>query len=394
MVRNNIRPRLAAVAAAAMVVGLLLPAAPASADDAEIVLDQRCMTKSSGNYPIDGGMTLSADAKSIEVRFPAVVRDHISEMHEWGTRATMIGPGGAFFPVFAREQSADGVTFDLPANLLAGAEPGGSFVVFDITSDFTSAECPPAAEWAGRWSSFDAYISAVIVDGPEETAVLDLDAANRGGIDDTGLIDWSAGPRPSIHWGDTVTLVAEPGYFTHGPGNSARPIVATARLNSVSTTSPPTLLADPVISQDGSSATVTLPGENPESDPELARLWTDPEIWITLGAVGGGGHYTANAGIHVLDPTPPVITAQTPTLKSAPKVLRSVKAVPGTWGPAGVTLHYQWLVNGKPISGATKSTYTPKARDYGKRLSVRVTGTLAGSVPVTLTSKPQKVRLF
>lgn len=52
----------------------------------------------------------------------------------------------------------------------------------------------------------------------------------------------------------------------------------------------------------------------------------------------------------------------------------------------GVTYAYQWLRNGKAISKATKSSYTLKAADYGKTMSVRVTVKKKNYTTVVLTS--------
>ncbi len=43
--------------------------------------------------------------------------------------------------------------------------------------------------------------------------------------------------------------------------------------------------------------------------------------------------------------------------------------------PAGSTLSYQWLRSGKAIKGGTHATFTPSAKDKGKKLSVSVTVT-------------------
>lgn len=51
----------------------------------------------------------------------------------------------------------------------------------------------------------------------------------------------------------------------------------------------------------------------------------------------------------------------------------TLRTTAGTWSPTGLTIHYQWLVNGRPISGATHSYYRLTAADRGKRMRVRVT---------------------
>lgn len=53
--------------------------------------------------------------------------------------------------------------------------------------------------------------------------------------------------------------------------------------------------------------------------------------------------------------------------------------VNGTWSPpTGVSFTYQWKANDIDISGATGTTYTPVAGDYGKDIKFYVTGTNEG----------------
>lgn len=80
------------------------------------------------------------------------------------------------------------------------------------------------------------------------------------------------------------------------------------------------------------------------------------------------------------------------TLKTAtPKITgtttfgKTLTAKPGTW-TSGTKLTYQWLRNGKAISGATKSTYKLAAADTGKQISVKVTGTKSGYKTASKTS--------
>lgn len=80
------------------------------------------------------------------------------------------------------------------------------------------------------------------------------------------------------------------------------------------------------------------------------------------------------------------LASATPRISGEPRVGAVLKAVPGTWGPDGVGLGYQWKRAGKPIEGATAATYTVQAADAGATLSVTVTGTLPGYTTVAKTS--------
>ena len=75
---------------------------------------------------------------------------------------------------------------------------------------------------------------------------------------------------------------------------------------------------------------------------------------------------------------PGTLTAPAPTISGTAKVGSTLTAVPGTWGPAPVTLTYQWKANGVAITGATAATYKPVAANVGKTLTVTVTGTKTG----------------
>ncbi|WP_190243168.1 carboxypeptidase regulatory-like domain-containing protein [Arthrobacter globiformis] len=82
----------------------------------------------------------------------------------------------------------------------------------------------------------------------------------------------------------------------------------------------------------------------------------------------------------------PVLTAPTPRITGTAKVGYTLTAVPGPWGPAAVTLRYQWKANGGAIAGATASTYKPAAAVVGKTISVSVTGSKAGYNTAAKTS--------
>jgi len=80
------------------------------------------------------------------------------------------------------------------------------------------------------------------------------------------------------------------------------------------------------------------------------------------------------------------LTAPVPAITGTAKVGSILTAVPGAWGPAPVTLTYQWKANGIAITGATASTYKPAAAVRGKILTVTVTGSKAGYIAAARTS--------
>lgn len=118
------------------------------------------------------------------------------------------------------------------------------------------------------------------------------------------------------------------------------------------------------------------------------RLVTaDASKQITVRVTGSRSGYTTvqktSAGVTAglaLTATP------APTVSGTPRVGQTLTAKAGTWGPAPVTLTYQWLRGGSVISGATASSYKLVADDAGVSLTVRVTGTRAGYTAAQKTS--------
>ncbi|MCE1174624.1 MAG: carboxypeptidase-like regulatory domain-containing protein [Propionibacteriales bacterium] len=88
--------------------------------------------------------------------------------------------------------------------------------------------------------------------------------------------------------------------------------------------------------------------------------------------------------------TPTEVTGTVPSISGKTKVGARLTVDAGAWGPAGVTLSYQWYRNGAKIKGATKSTYKLSWRDVRKKMSVKVTGTLDGYATVSMQSNRTK----
>jgi hypothetical protein len=85
----------------------------------------------------------------------------------------------------------------------------------------------------------------------------------------------------------------------------------------------------------------------------------------------GSGHSTASASGHFAG-------MKAPAIRGTVKVGVKVVAYPGAWPVTAPTYTYQWLANGRPVSGATGASYTIPASLAGTKLSVTVTAHKAG----------------
>ncbi|MDR2723148.1 MAG: hypothetical protein LBB54_05435, partial [Cellulomonadaceae bacterium] len=75
-----------------------------------------------------------------------------------------------------------------------------------------------------------------------------------------------------------------------------------------------------------------------------------------------------------LDPSPEVIAGTTPKLSSPVRVGTKVTSASETGWTAGAALARQWNINGAPVKGETGTLYTPRDTDYGKTLTLTITG--------------------
>lgn len=85
---------------------------------------------------------------------------------------------------------------------------------------------------------------------------------------------------------------------------------------------------------------------------------------------------------------PGTLAAATPTITGTARVGVRLTAVPGTWGPAPVSLSYTWAAGGVTISGAIAAVYTPTAADAGKTITVTVRGAKTAYNSASRTSAP------
>ena len=85
-----------------------------------------------------------------------------------------------------------------------------------------------------------------------------------------------------------------------------------------------------------------------------------------------------------------------PKLRGVPRAGRVLSVKVKGWKPKpakkSVKVRYQWLKNGKKIKGAKKATYRVRAKDRGKKISVRVTAKKKGYEKARKSSKKVKIR--
>ena len=122
---------------------------------------------------------------------------------------------------------------------------------------------------------------------------------------------------------------------------------------------------------------------------DVEGIWA-AQFWNAAGSVAGVDEVTLSRGEDVVDRNitlrPAVRLLEPPVIAEQPQVGRPVRARPAQWSPSGLRLTYQWLVLGQKIPGATAATYTPRASDRGKWLTVRVSATRAGFPGVAVQS--------
>lgn len=114
-------------------------------------------------------------------------------------------------------------------------------------------------------------------------------------------------------------------------------------------------------------------------------------LTCTASVVDGSGPVNTATSASVTVKAGTLKVVKKPTLSGTHKVGKAETVKPGTWSQAKVTFTYQWLINGKVVKGATKSTFKPSKSDKGKKLSCKVTAHLTGYTNASATTASVKV---
>lgn len=205
---------------------------------------------------------------------------------------------------------------------------------------------------AGQWA--DAWVDAPIAPGPDVTTI---------NVTAQLLQDFAAAPTPTIS--------------------------GTARVGSPLTVSIGTWSPDPSyldirwyrVSSTGSVEAIEE-GYEQTYTPTSADLGFRLQVEVTGFEEGYRTTTRTSAPTAAVDG----LTAPTPTITGTAAVGSVLTANPGTWGPAPVTLAYQWYRSGTAITGATAQTYTLTGTDLGTTITVEVTGSKTGYATTSKTS--------
>ncbi|MBO9555991.1 hypothetical protein [Cellulomonas sp.] len=240
----------------------------------------------------------------------------------------------------------------------------------------------------GTWQPTDAALTyqwmvsgdSGLTDIPGATAATFVPTADLGGRALTVAVTATrSGYKTMSRWGYAGTVGATVPTTSSPLTISGTPVPGSVLTPTYGTLSQPDAWAGfqwlvdgvPVGGQAGQEGTFT---------PTAAHVGKKISVRMT---VVGDGELHLTAQVTVVTGT---LTAATPTISGTKVVGSTLTAAPGTWGPAPVTLRYQWYRSGTAISGATASTYTLTTTDMGATLTVKVTGSKSGFTTASKTS--------
>ncbi|MFD7023716.1 S8 family serine peptidase [Promicromonospora sukumoe] len=219
---------------------------------------------------------------------------------------------------------------------------------------------------------------------------------------------WTSGTRFTYQWYANGTAISGATGFSFTPTASQRGKKLTVRLvgsrpgfaNASRTSAASATVATGVFSQ---SAPVIIGLATPGAKLTLSRPQSAPTAssvayrWkvggqsisgatgssLTVKSAWRGRTITVSATVKKSGYTTKTVTSDgakvgskysrsaNPSISGSTRVGSTLKASTGTWSPKP-SFSYRWYADGKPISGATRSTYSLQGTDYNKKITVSV----------------------
>ena len=127
---------------------------------------------------------------------------------------------------------------------------------------------------------------------------------------------------------------------------------------------------------------------HPETLPNYdTQYWNDrPTLETADDIVAAPGSTTNGIDAVLTYGAPSPLSTGAVTVTGVHQLGQTLTAHPGTWGPGTVTLGFEWLRDGTPISGATSDSYLLGAADVDHVVTARVTGARPGYTTASASS--------
>jgi hypothetical protein len=142
-------------------------------------------------------------------------------------------------------------------------------------------------------------------------------------------------------------------------------------------------------SADGNTWTTVADGTRRQYTVELADAGKELRV-VATGSLPGHPSTTVNSDVAQISGGDPVQELTAPSIPASVQVDLPLTVDTGRWSH-DVSLGIQWTLNGIPIAGATKSSFTPTALDAGDEISATVTASRAGELSVVDSTDSETV---
>lgn len=258
-------------------------------------------------------------------------------------------------------------------------------------------------------TSTESVETPVIAVGAPTASTPKISGTPRVGVPLRALAgSWTSGTRFTYQWYANGTAISGATGFSFTPTASQRGKKLTVRLvgsrpgfaGASRTSAASATVATGVISQ---SAPVIIGLATPGAKLTLSRPQSAPTAssvayrWkvggqsisgatgssLTVKSAWRGRTITVSATVKKSGYTTKTVTSEgakvgskftrsaNPSISGSTRVGSTLKASTGTWSPKP-SFSYRWYADGKPISGATRSTYSLQGTDYNKKITVSV----------------------
>ncbi|WP_427115786.1 S8 family peptidase [Pseudarthrobacter scleromae] len=311
-----------------------------------------------------------------------------------GQGVTGVAPEAKILPIRALGVCG-GYTSDIADSIIwsAGGEVPGAPInpnpagVINLSLGGTNA-CSSTYQSAIDFA-YDAGSVVVVAAGNSNRPAADSAPANCQNVIAVGASTRGGGRAPYSNYGGTVDVSAPGGDMSQSVQNGIASTLNNGAYGPVAENyvySQGTSMAAPHVAGLAALMMAETGGLSPALIEEGLKSTSRPMPLCSEGC--GAGLVDAARALGVPDPQPDLpLEPAVPTVSGVLSEYHQLVAAPGDWGPDDVAFTYEWLADGRPISGAGGPTLNLSLWEIGDYISVRVTGRKAGYVPETRTSE-------